>query len=97
MLDKVRVKGKKLGVAIYEAICKLSEASPELIKELEQYHKALELYFQQKWDEAYVIINELHEKNPSVKVYHLYVDRIKEFKLHPPAADWDGVYIHTSK
>jgi len=97
LLDKVRVKGKKLGVAIYEVICKLPEASPELIKELEEYHKAMDLYFLQKWDEALALMHQLHEKNPEKKIYHLYVDRIKEFKEHPPAADWDGVYVHTSK
>ncbi len=97
MLDKVRVKGKKLGVAIYEPLCKLAEAPQELVKELEQYHKGLELYFGQKWDEAYAIMSEMNDKYPDKKIYHLYMERINEFKHNPPPADWDGVYVHTSK
>lgn len=97
MLDKVRVKGKKLGVAIYEVLCKQSEAPKELLEELAVYHKALELYFHQKWDDALKLMEELYSKYPDKKIYHLYIDRIREFKEHPLPADWDGVYVHTSK
>jgi adenylate cyclase len=96
-LDKVRVKGKKHGVAIYEVIGLEANAPPELKQELALYHQALEDYFQQKWDSAYARMQQLHEAHPQKKIYKLYIERITEFKQHPPASDWDGIYVHASK
>lgn len=96
-LDIVRVKGKHEGVAIYEAICMQTELTDELKHELEEYHRALECYYEQRWDDALRMMTELYNKHPDTKIYHLYMDRINEFKHEPPSADWDGVYTHTSK
>lgn len=96
-LDLVKVKGKQKGVAIYELICTSDKLTPELKQELEQYHQALDLYLQQKWDDAYMLMSQLHQTYPDKKIYHLYVDRINEFKKNQPAADWDGIYVHASK
>lgn len=96
-LDKVRVKGKKSGVAIYEVVCLQTEITPEKMRELDRYHKALDFYFQQKWDDALVIMKQLSEEYPDTKIYHLYLERINEFKKQAPPADWDGVYIHMTK
>lgn len=96
-LDRVRVKGKKKGIIIYEPICLATEQTEELKQELEQYHLALNAYFQQKWGESYQIMLQLHEKYPDKKIYSLYIERISEFKTNPPPADWDGIYVHKSK
>ena len=96
-LDRVRVKGKKLGVAIYEVVCLKKNASPELEQEINLSNRAIDNYFNQQWDSAEKLFSELHEKHPHVKVYNLYLKRIKEFVENPPPADWDGVYEHMSK
>ncbi len=96
-LDIVRVKGKKKGVAIYEVVCTQDKLTPEMTQELEKYNKALDDYFAQRWDEAGVLMNELHVNYPEKKIYSLYLERINEFKNTPPPADWDGVYVHMSK
>lgn len=96
-LDRVRVKGKKEGVFIYEVICLASALTPELNQELERYHEALELYFQQKWDAAQSILTELQKSDTHKKIYRIYLERIQEFKLHPLPADWDGIYVHATK
>lgn len=96
-LDRVRVKGKKLGIAIYEVICTQANLTPELKQELDDYHKALDYYFLQKWDDAFVLMTQLHQTHPEKKIYKLYLDRITEFKEHPLPEDWDGVYVHMSK
>lgn len=97
MLDKVQVKGKKKGVAIYEVIGRVTHMTPELEQELGLYQKALDLYFAQKWDEAQVLMEQLHQSSPDTKIYNIYIERIKEFKDHPLPEDWDGVYVHLSK
>lgn len=96
-LDRVRVKGKKQGIEIYEVLGRKSQLTPELDAEIKQYHKGLDAYFAQKWDESYTIMSELHKQHPDAKIYSLYMERINEFKEHPVPADWDGVYVHTSK
>lgn len=96
-LDKVRVKGKKHGLGIYEVICMQSEANQELIQELKMYHTALDLYFLQQWDEANLLMTQLHQQFPHTKIYQIYIDRINEFKNKTLPADWDGVYVHETK
>lgn len=96
-LDLVRVKGKKQGVAIYEAICKKSQATPALMKELSDYETALEAYFKQDWDKALEQMTALHHQFKERKIYKLYLERINEFKNTPPSTDWDGVYVHVTK
>ena len=96
-LDIVRVKGKKMGVAIYEVICTQAATTPQITHELELYHQALDLYFLQKWDEALPLMQHLHETYPEKKIYQLYIDRINQFKENPLPADWDGVYVHATK
>lgn len=96
-LDKVRVKGKKKGVSIYEVVSLAKNVDSALQEELQQYHHALDDYFHQRWGSAYAGMQTLHEKYPDRKIYALYVERINEFKMNPPAEDWNGVFVHTSK
>jgi len=96
-LDRVRVKGKKLGIEIFEPICRITEETPELALELQLYHSALDYYFAQDWEKAETIFTELSQAHPDTKLYSLYLKRIAEFKHIPPPSPWDGVYTHTEK
>lgn len=96
-LDRVKVKGKETGVAIYEVICKLSDCTKEKKEELHQHEEALQYYFQQHWSEAYARFDNLNKAHPDTKLYHLYCHRISEFEKTPPPANWDGVHTHTTK
>jgi adenylate cyclase len=96
-LDQVRVKGKKLGITIYEVISTMTEATPAKIAEIKASDTALQDYFQQRWDEAERKFSELNAAHPDTKLYKLYLERISEFKQTPPPADWDGIYAHKDK
>jgi len=96
-LDKVRVKGKKTGIEIYEVICGVHDLTKELKKELASYHQALEYYFSQQWQLAYDILSDLHKEYPDKKIYEIYINRIQEFMNTPASPDWDGIYIHANK
>lgn len=96
-LDQVRVKGKKTGVSIYEVICLQTDLTPALSQELSSYQKALDYYFQQKWDDAFTLMTQLQQTYPDKKIYALYIKRINEFKQTVLPADWDGVYEHATK
>ncbi|MCD6039283.1 MAG: cyaA 1 [Gammaproteobacteria bacterium] len=97
LLDRVRVKGKSKSVALYELICRQSELTETLSKEIELGNAALNLYFQQQWSQAREAFEMLHKMYPSVKCYSLYLKRLAEFSQNPPPSNWDGVYTHTTK
>ena len=96
-LDLVRVKGKKMGIAIYEVICRRKDLLPALNTEIELSNQALQYYFKKEWEKAQDLFISLNKEHPEVKLYSLYLKRIDEFKTNPPPENWDGVYIHTSK
>ncbi len=93
-LDRVRVKGKKDVVEIYEVLCRQSDLTEALSLELANYQLALEHYFKQEWLQAKLLLAELHEAYPHAKIYKIYLERVAEFAMNPPPADWDGTHSH---
>ncbi|PWB67238.1 MAG: adenylate/guanylate cyclase domain-containing protein, partial [Betaproteobacteria bacterium] len=96
-IDKVQVKGKHEGVAIYEPVGRQGEVGPESVAEVERFHKGLEMYRSQRWDEAEQVIKALAFASPEAKLYRLYLDRIAHFRQSPPPKNWDGVFVFTTK
>ena len=96
-VDKVRVKGKLEGVAIYEPVGKHGEVGDEVLKEIERFHKALQYYRQQRWDDCERHLKTLNYAAPDVKLYKLYLERLQYFRANPPPANWDGVFVFTTK
>jgi len=96
-LDIVKVKGKDKPVAIYEPVAITEEISEQELNELALHDEALQLYRSQKWDEAERKFHLLQQMNSDRKLYAIYLERIGTFRASPPAPDWDGVFIHTSK
>ncbi|MDD2717848.1 MAG: adenylate/guanylate cyclase domain-containing protein [Candidatus Wallbacteria bacterium] len=95
-VDLVRVKGKFKPTGIYELIAEKSEAASMDLKYLDCFSEALALYKQMKWDEAIAKFHEVYEMKHD-KTSKIYIDRCEEFKKDPPSADWDGVYVMTTK
>lgn len=96
-LDRVLVKGKRKAVEIYEPVCMVADADDQLRSELDTYDEALACYYEQRWDEANAILTRLHNQYPERKIYSIYLERIETLRDAGLSADWDGVYIHTSK
>ena len=96
-VDKVRVKGKQEGVAIFEPIGAQGEVSGETLAEIARFHQALVHFRAQRWDEAEALLQALASIAPAVKLYRLYRERIADFRASPPGADWDGVFGFTTK
>jgi adenylate cyclase len=99
-IDKVQVKGKKLGVAIFEPLGPKGRVDPERAKESARFTGALEAYRTQRWDECEAILRELAHATTEPrleKLYKLYFERLDHFRANPPPADWDGVFVFTTK
>ncbi len=108
-LDFIQVKGKTSGTYIYGLMGDLEiKNKPEFINVQTKIREFMDTYRAQKFDEALVMLNEIRilgneENRPWILeitldvVCDLYEERIAEYKETPPAADWDGVFIATSK
>ena len=96
-LDRVRVKGKTVAVTLYELVCRPLELTPKKSSEISEYQQALDLYFTMQWDAAYEKMQALQKKFPYQKLYKLFLERIENFRVNPPPADWDGVYDYLNK
>jgi adenylate cyclase len=96
-IDKVRVKGKLEGVAIFEPLGRQGEVGPETMQELDRFQKALEAYRAQRWDESEKLLKNLAYASPETKLYKLYLERVAHFRRSPPPAGWDGVFVFTTK
>ena len=96
-LDRVRVKGKLEPISIYEPIGYKGEVADQLLDEIDRFHRALDQFRQQKWDDAQASLTKLVEADPNRKVYGKYIDRIATLRAEPPGDNWDGVYTFTHK
>ncbi len=96
-VDKVRVKGKLEGIAIFEPLGLQSDMGQEALQEVDRFHKALEAYRAQRWDDAEKLLKNLAYANPEAKLYKIYLERLAHFRRNPPPANWDGVFVFTTK
>lgn len=96
LVDRVRVKGKDLPVAIYEPLGVAAELSEQRLRDANLFEMALTDYQARRWDDAEIKLMELGRANPR-KLYEVYLDRLTHFRFNPPPADWDGVFTYTTK
>ena len=96
-LDLVKVKGKDQPVAIYEPLGPKDAVDPGLRQDLTRLRQALRAYRAQRWDEAEREFFGLSRSGRPHPLYELYLERIAENRLHPPAADWDGATVFKTK
>ena len=70
---------------------------------MEKHSAMLAAYRAQDWYAVLDLLPACREHAHAVKpggvdgFYDLYDERIDEFRSNPPPAEWDGVYIATSK
>ena len=96
-VDKVRVRGKQKGIAIFEPIGAQGEVDGEMLAEIARFDQALAHFRAQRWDEADALLQELASVAPGARLYQLYRERIADFRASPPGADWDGVFAFNTK
>jgi adenylate cyclase len=96
-IDKVVVKGRQEGVAIFEPIGKADDLAETTLQEIDRFHKALAPYRQQRWDDAESLLRSLAQAAPDNKLYKLYLKRIAHFRDNPPGSDWNGLWVFTTK
>lgn len=97
IIDKVKVKGKDEAITCYEPLCESSEATAELEQQVELYHNALDLYYEQEWDQSEAAFRALADAEPETLLYRVYLERIETLRDEQLPENWDGSFTHTSK
>jgi hypothetical protein len=73
----------------------LDYSNPYVRKDIEMHNRMVQLFFEQKWDDALVHIVMLGNAF-ECKLNNFYssvIRRIKLYKTSPPPKDWDGLYF----
>ncbi len=101
-LDRIRVKGKDEAETIYALLDgnNLSSAYQDF---KEDFLFFLKTYRARQWTKAARQLKQIQQREYAIEVLDIttlcqtYRDRITVFQKTPPAKNWDGVYIATSK
>jgi adenylate cyclase len=96
-LDRVRVKGKDAPVAIFEPVGPEKALAKERLEELKLWGQALKAYRARNWDQAELILFNLHRLYPGAPLYSLYAERAARYRRESPGAGWDGVTAFETK
>jgi adenylate cyclase len=93
-LDRVRVKGKKKPVTIYEIIPRARYENVQSI--LGDFKEGRECYYNGEWNRAISAFMKVLEKAPDDGPTKTLKNRCEGF-LHRPADNWEGIFEMTSK
>jgi adenylate cyclase len=98
-IDDLAVKGKSVGVEIYTVLDPDVTVAAEWLLAQETHNQMHACYRQQKWDEAIALCEELKEEfdGQMEKYYDMWIERCEFQKTQILPADWNGVFIATSK
>ena len=72
----------------------ISKEKQDLLK---YYNLGLSAYKLRKWDDAIKAFEMAMKLDPKDGPSALYLERVQEYKINPPADDWDGVFTMTTK
>jgi adenylate cyclase len=89
-LDRVRVKGKELAVAIFWPMAPSERLSAEAASELKTWANFIKAYRAQDWDAADVLLLNLMRMNAKKYLYQLYSERVASMRMLPFDPEWDG-------
>jgi adenylate cyclase len=95
-IDDVRVKGKETPVAIYEPLGPKDRLADAVRQNAAEFEAAYAAYQKQDWAIAEATLQALNARAPR-PLYDIYLERIAHFRETPPPADWDGVFVYTTK
>jgi adenylate cyclase len=95
-LDRITVKGKTKPVGIYQLLG-FYEDTDKFVELVNLYASALDAYRRQDWPDAVAKFEETLTRFPDDGPSKAMLKRCREYQQHPPAPNWDGVYVMTTK
>ena len=98
-LDLIKVKGKDEAVRIFSLLGDATvRESADFTALAERHEGMLAAYRGQEWARAHQLLAECRALDGTLEtLYDLYSERLDAFAAQPPGADWDGVFVATTK
>jgi adenylate cyclase len=96
-IDRMRVKGKKEPVVVFELLARKGGLSVEQHRVVETYVEGLESYKRRDFKTAAAQFEVALALDPRDGPSRVYLERAREYFMAPPPAEWDGVYELKSK
>lgn len=101
-IDQVAVKGRSQPERIWTVVGEADVIhDPKYIELRATVDEAIAAYTSQQWDKAEAAYRKAAEIKldalDPVGLRDVFLERIAEYRENPPPADWDGVYVATSK
>ena len=91
LIDTVAVKGKKMGVKVYELLSSVAAQNDYLV-----YKQALAVYKKGQFKTAGKLFANFLKSNPADGPSKTFVNRCRQF-MAEKSENWDGIYRATSK
>ena len=98
-LDKIAVKGKRVGVTIYTVLEMYPGAHGEYEMARSGHEEMLVAYRKREFEHAIFLCDTLTGEFDGQMdgYYEMWKDRCREMKMSKLPSDWDGTYVATSK
>lgn len=95
-IDKVKVKGKNLPVAIYELVGEKNKSKVNM-DHLKLFEDGYQAYMKKDFTTASTKFKEALALKDDDKTAKLFIQRCEDFISEPPDENWDGVYTMKTK
>ena len=97
-VDLVVVKGKTEPVGVYEVLDYHDDTTfPNLMDVVSHFNEGVKLYRQANWSKAINQFEEAIKFNPDDNLSKTYIERCNHLSSNPPEAEWNGVWVMTTK
>jgi hypothetical protein len=96
-IDAVLVVGKTEPQRIFELLGRNGEVACERLALRDAYVEALDAYRRKSWERARAGFEQCLDIVPCDRPSKLFLERIAEFRLTAPCADWNGVWALAEK
>jgi adenylate cyclase len=96
-VDLVAVKGKHLGVTVYEPLCLATDEDPQARTIADLAEQAFAMYRQRRFEDAAEAFARLGTLRPDDRAAAVLEARCRGYLASPPPDDWTGVHVATEK
>jgi adenylate cyclase len=105
-VDRIIVKGRTHPLSIYEIVGLKKDLQENTFECIDIFEKGIQMYLRQDWSEATKLFEESSHLEPlqpnrdvgiTTNPSLIYKQRCAYMQLHPPALDWDGVFVMKTK
>jgi len=97
LVDQVIAYGKTVPIRVYELLGEHGQLPDPVLETMRTYEAAFVHYSQRDFAQAALLLETNLTGDKADPPSRVLLERCRHFMNHPPAADWDGSFVLTSK